>query len=60
MEKVELTRPLSFSAFSSVFHKMSQLAGEIAPLDKSSLPVCRLELNEKAERSRQLRVANKQ
>jgi len=34
MEKVELTRPIV--RFSSVFH-VSQLAGEIAPLDKSSL-----------------------
>jgi antirestriction protein ArdC/phage/plasmid primase-like uncharacterized protein len=45
MEKVELTRPIV--RFSSVFH-VSQLAGEIPPLDKSSL-VPPWNPNEKAE-----------
>lgn len=45
MEKVELTRPIV--RFSSVFH-VSQLAGEIPPLDKSSL-VLPWNPNEKAE-----------
>ncbi|WP_300162294.1 zincin-like metallopeptidase domain-containing protein [Solidesulfovibrio sp.] len=45
MQKVELTRPLV--RFSSVFH-VSQLAGEIPPLDKSSL-VPPWDPNEKAE-----------
>ena len=45
MEKVELTRPIV--RFSSVFH-VSQLAGEIPPLDKSVL-VPPWDPNEKAE-----------
>lgn len=45
MQKVELTRPII--RFSSVFH-VSQLAGEIPPLDKSSL-VPSWDPNEKAE-----------
>jgi len=45
MEKVELTRPIV--RFSSVFH-VGQLAGEIPPLDKSSL-VPSWNPNEKAE-----------
>ena len=45
MEKVELTRPIV--RFSSVFH-VSQLAGEIPPLDKSAL-VPPWNPNEKAE-----------
>lgn len=45
MEKVELTRPIVH--FSSVFH-VSQLAGEIPPLDKSVL-VPPWDPNEKAE-----------